>query len=625
MMMGFGALPVRREADQQLQFRRCTETARCFPADWPGAESFVQLSGTDDRCIVTAYRAEKLLATEEVNAVLHIARHCLDFASGPDSVDDRPTFEAYPYDRGHVRHEALWNVLQDIVRERIEPWARSRYSCPKACINTVLLRRYLPDERRVHPAHFDAHAFATCVVGLNPQDFHGGLYVQPTPSSARRFVALDAGDAVLHQYDLRHGVEVTHGERYSLIFWLKDCEESCVLGTTPWYAAAAAQGSADATYNLANLLMQEEGREQEARSWFAAAATVGQPDAAMNLGCMLYHGKGGSRDEQQALHWWEVAARGGKLKAARHIGIALLKQSDEKRDVALSWILVAAQGGDAEAIGFLADLPAGRDVWRPCERDRRRWRRQAAEHGSAEAQLLLGEEKWRSWLELVSSPYYAGSKKSLDQWLEATLWLRRAANGGSAAAMLQLAVAFCHPGIPHVDLCPAVRSFTWLRRARAADAKFAHVAEKREAAIWLESLHYTQGYAIPRPWPTADKAPSVLARLPPIVCMAPLQPLCVWSPSLRIASGSVHVLLDQHWGRNNDVGFPCCLDVTSSCRESALTGCYAFGGRSQADSKKLDFSESDRNSAPWLKLAALHSRNQGVDTRDDPTEFSRFR
>jgi hypothetical protein len=43
-----------------------------------------------------------------------------------------------------------------------------------------------------------------------------------------------AGDAVMHGWDLMHGVRVTRGGRFSMICWFKDSEAACLSGTTPW-------------------------------------------------------------------------------------------------------------------------------------------------------------------------------------------------------------------------------------------------------------------------------------------------------------------------------------------------------------------------------------------------------
>ena len=47
--------------------------------------------------------------------------------------------------------------------------------------------------------------------------YEGGLYVQAVPGvPSRRYVQLEAGDALLHRFDTMHGVHVPSGERLPL-------------------------------------------------------------------------------------------------------------------------------------------------------------------------------------------------------------------------------------------------------------------------------------------------------------------------------------------------------------------------------------------------------------------------
>jgi len=452
---------------------------------------------------ISAFFTPGFLSRSEIESILALARSGgLHFSTGPDSVDEQPTFEVYALDAGKVLHPALCEHLLPVVRSRLEPWARARYGCPNASVCTILLRRYLLTERREHPPHFDAHAYATCVVGLNPADFIGGLYVQPTPMSRREFVILDPGDAVMHQYDLRHGVEVERGERYSLIFWLKDSMESCLAGITPWYDVAAASGDADAAYNLGNLLMVE-GRQEDARRWYTVAAAIGQPDAAQNLGVMMYRGVGGPVDTAGAFSCWMAAARNGKAMAARHLGVALLglgivsgedgcAHSSKETVCGLRWLALAAQRGDGGAMLMLHHWATSAS-WRPSEVLRRRLRNTAAARGNAEAQFLRGEEHLNSFLDMCASPSRAGSAACLTAWRTAMLWLRRAANNGNTHAMLLLADAAIHPSAPAGDIGPAA-SWTWLRKALGT------ATDGSELAILAASrhkVHYLQGPVVP--------------------------------------------------------------------------------------------------------------------------------
>ena len=51
--------------------------------------------------------------------------------------------------------------------ERLLAFVRLRFACKSACISEVLIRRYLPSERRRLESHFDVSAFATAIVALS--------------------------------------------------------------------------------------------------------------------------------------------------------------------------------------------------------------------------------------------------------------------------------------------------------------------------------------------------------------------------------------------------------------------------------------------------------------------------
>ena len=116
---------------------------------------------------------------------------------------------------------ALMRIMGPILDERITPLVRQRYPavCQKSSARSCtpcysLVRRYRPGERRSHACHHDGHALVTVVVSLSDwgREYKGGLYVA-TGRSARMSLALSRGDAVVHQSDLLHGVQVGRAAR----------------------------------------------------------------------------------------------------------------------------------------------------------------------------------------------------------------------------------------------------------------------------------------------------------------------------------------------------------------------------------------------------------------------------
>lgn len=135
--------------------------------------------------------------------------------------------------------EPLTTILDPILSSTILPWARDVSSKPTLTVADALIRTYDPSEECLHlTEHYDESAYATVIIPLNdPNEYEGGLYVQSGASSnTRRHVPFTtAGDAVLHKYDVMHGVNVQSGkERCSLVLWFGENEESVKSKTVPW-------------------------------------------------------------------------------------------------------------------------------------------------------------------------------------------------------------------------------------------------------------------------------------------------------------------------------------------------------------------------------------------------------
>eukprot|EP00927_Polykrikos_kofoidii_P030181 TRINITY_DN26011_c0_g1_i1.p1 TRINITY_DN26011_c0_g1~~TRINITY_DN26011_c0_g1_i1.p1 ORF type:complete len:808 (-),score=153.06 TRINITY_DN26011_c0_g1_i1:273-2696(-) len=414
------------------------------------------------------YVLHKFASTEEVAAILHIAQTSLDFDRTLDSVDGRPSFERYVIELGQYVHDGLEPLLRPIVEERLLPYVRCRYGAPNAVVCSALMRRYLPQERRIHPTHLDGHAFCTAVLCLN-SGFRGGYYVESDPRN-RSHIDMTPGDLAVHQWDLPHGVHVRHGERYSLVFWVKDCVFSCVANETPWYDAAAAAGDADAMAALGQKLakgMNSEGVGSDpvrAVEFLKRAADIGQTTAQTNLGVMYFDGRGVKANDAEAFRWWRRAAEAGDSAARRMLVTALVDPSSpqhsplkERVNEAIRWMLLAAEESeDVEAMFWLsqqfgkshdlADAPvnARRRAWQ--------WLLKAADLGHPEAQCQVG------------AAYLTGDACDIDEdrrLVVAASYFRRAAFNGSAAGECNLGAMYAQGlGGLSQDLSEALR---WYR------------------------------------------------------------------------------------------------------------------------------------------------------------------
>ncbi len=195
-----------------------------------------------------------LVSREDVSRILNIVNK-LDFNTNPDSVDGMSTYEIYLQGSNNninfkKQQKQLNNIINPIMKNRIIPYIRKKYpnnDIIRQCTPCYsLIRRYKNGERKIHATHRDGHAFATMVICLSDieKEFRGGIYVA-TSEKQKQIVPLSRGDAVVHKFDLLHGVKVKDdgGERWSWIIWFKDSID-CIDYSKEWFIEKAKQGNA---------------------------------------------------------------------------------------------------------------------------------------------------------------------------------------------------------------------------------------------------------------------------------------------------------------------------------------------------------------------------------------------
>ena len=188
----------------------------------------------------TLYYQQSLLSIEEATKLQRTAEQCGNFikSNGIAGIIERGNV---------VADESLVSVLTPLLTTKILPWAREVSGTPTLTVADALIRTYDPSTNNneeeeccsLHLSeHYDESSFATIILPLNdPNDYEGGLYVQSGAcASTRRHVPFEnAGDAVLHKYDVMHGVHVRSGkERCSLVLWCGEDEMSVKSRTVPW-------------------------------------------------------------------------------------------------------------------------------------------------------------------------------------------------------------------------------------------------------------------------------------------------------------------------------------------------------------------------------------------------------
>jgi TPR repeat protein len=235
-----------------------------------------------------------IVSKDEVSSILGLVKQ-MEFKTDPDSVDGMCTHEMYidlknntettettPNEPQTIKTK-LEAITTSIINTRLTAYVRSRYPQLKDRVCTpshTLIRRYRDGERRLHITHRDGHAYATMVISLSNygEEYRGGIYV----ASAERYkkvVALNRGDAVIHKFDLLHGVKVKDdgGERWSWIIWFKD-SPTCANHSSEWYKKEAHNGLAVYQSLYANVVS-----EKDRVMWLKKAAEQGHANSMVKL------------------------------------------------------------------------------------------------------------------------------------------------------------------------------------------------------------------------------------------------------------------------------------------------------------------------------------------------------
>ena len=209
-------------APSPLLFQQFGSTQPSSIGDWTGSES-LGIAGSEAHIAGLGgsrrlHLLTQLMSAEERRALLvDLDGRQAAFDTALDTVDAQATFMCRVVAGGETMDGALAAHVAPVCA-RLQAFVQERFGSASACVSDVLIRRYLPTERRRLEAHFDVSSFATAIVSLSAASaYEGGLYVQAVPGvPSRRYVQLEAGDALLHRFDTMHGVHVPSGERLPL-------------------------------------------------------------------------------------------------------------------------------------------------------------------------------------------------------------------------------------------------------------------------------------------------------------------------------------------------------------------------------------------------------------------------
>jgi hypothetical protein len=450
-----------------------------------------------------------LASPSEVSALLSLLRpHAGRLDEDADSVDGLATQEIYLEKDGSteaIKHiagkpdvdpavrasrAALRAALLAVTRPiqaRVTPLVNMRY--PNACapfpcrVCHSLVRHYAQGERLEHPQHFDVQSLVTVVVPLSTagEDFQGGLYVSTGATGTEALLPLRAGDAVMHQSNLLHGVAVggggapsplqagaeeaeaqepplaappqrapappaAGGERWSWILWFKNVAESLSCDTED--GSAWAERDAEAGDPVAAFLHARRSRSPAAaRKHLRRSAEAGFARAANELGHSLRQGGGAARQEE-GLRWLRAAAAAGEPEGLYNLALAEVSAGgggNETLAMAL-WGEAARRGLAVAAANVAVGFFNGRGGVAQDARAAAAWWERAGDGASlqlaAQAAEGLGDGEGAAalWERAARVGHAPAAEELARRALQAGRlsaarpWLQRAARGGSGAA-----------------------------------------------------------------------------------------------------------------------------------------------------------------------------------------------
>jgi hypothetical protein len=440
---------------------------------WPGLPSAAPAA---------FFVAPGLVRPSEVASLLSLLRpHAARLDADADSVDGKATQEIYLEKDGSAEgvariagkpdadpavrasraalRAALLAVTRPIQARRLAPLVQARF--PAACapapcrVCHSLVRRYAQGERLEHPQHFDVQALVTVVVPLSTAgaDFEGGLYVSTGATGREALLPLAAGDAVVHQSNLLHGVAVGEGgagERWSWITWYKNVPAGASCDAedgSGWAAAGAAGGDPVATF----LHARRARSPAAARELLRRSAEAGFARAANELGHAL---RAAARSEAEGVRWLRVAAAAGEPEGLHNLAVAEVGArggGNATLAVAL-WGEAARLGLAAAAANVAVAFFGGRGGVAKDPRAAAAWWQRAGDGESLQLAAQAVEAEGGDGAPLWARAARVGHVPAAEELARRALaaagarggpaaarpWLQRAARGGSAWAAAQL-------------------------------------------------------------------------------------------------------------------------------------------------------------------------------------------
>jgi hypothetical protein len=326
-----------------LSSPRVTEGSLAWPPPTSGAARIAPANFSVHPALLTRTEVAAILALvsplaldQDQDTVDSLATHEVYLErsgtlEGIAGIAGKPDAQPAVFERRLPARRSLAELTAPIVEERILPLVNARLAracaaggVPGRCrVCHSRVRRYTQGERTEHPTHFDIQALVTVVIPLSDfgVDFEGGLYVSTGAGyrGEEAFLPLAAGDAVVHQSTLLHGVRLERGTRWSWVLWLKNAAsgEACEgVRAEEWTREEAEAGDPLAMF----LHARRQGSAERRRHWLQRAALAGFPRAASEYGQALVEG-GGREGAAEGRAWLEAAAREGEPEGLYNLGL----------------------------------------------------------------------------------------------------------------------------------------------------------------------------------------------------------------------------------------------------------------------------------------------------------------
>jgi len=422
---------------------------------------------------------ERILEPEEVSSVVSILDN-VEFSRSPDLIDGLPSHMlrlnfAQPCGNFCAPEEVaekLQKLVTPIIQTRLLPLIKHRYECQNCSVCNIAFRRYAAGElgqRASLQTHYDDAYFASAEIGLDVQglEYDGGLYVED--GGERKVVPLKTGDAVYHQYDLPHGVDVQEGRRTSMLVQFQDSSD-CIPDHARWYYDASKKGDPVAKFQLGQLFQVGTSKTpkdlMKALRLFEAANDKRYPKAAVAMAQLLLGMENTAevpRDEELAMKVLKAASDRGSAESSHLLAQHMLHTPNADRAEVVKLLKHASEPPRSLPLSAytLGNLYLGEDS--AVEKDMQKavtWWRVAGDHGFVPAMGNVGAFHLNEVLDGMDSK---GKKEDIaPKAKEAEKWLRPAALAGYGPAMYSL-------GVLDLKYKKSVESaLQWLEKAKDA-------------------------------------------------------------------------------------------------------------------------------------------------------------